>query len=99
MAVLYITEYAELARPEPGLGQIAQAPAVAEQTVAIGGGSLASAAFNAGTRFIRLSTDAICSISIDFNPTATTSKGRMPADGVEYFGVRPAMKVAVISNI
>lgn len=99
MAVLYIAEYAELARAEPGMGQIAQAPPVAEQTVAIGAGSVSSLAFNASTRFIRLSTDAICSISIDFNPTATTVKGRMPADAVEYFGVKPGMKTAVISNI
>lgn len=99
MAVLYITEYQELGRPEPGQGQIAQAPAVAEQIVAITGASVQSAAFNASTRFIRVSVDAICSISIDTSPTATTSKGRMPADGVEYFGVRPAMKLAVISNI
>lgn len=99
MAVLFITEYQELARPEPGMGQIAQAPALAEQTVAITGASLQSAQFNASTRFIRLSTDAICSISIDFTPTATATKGRLPADNVEYFGVRPGMKIAVISNI
>lgn len=99
MATLYISEYQELARAEPGMGQIAQAPALVEQTVAIGGGSLQSAAFNPSTRFIRVSTDAICSISIDFTPTATTGKGRLPADNVEYFGVRPGMKIAVISNI
>lgn len=98
MAVLYITEH-----PYPvvyqGLSAMAVSlPPLAEQTVAIGGTSAQSAAFNAKTRIIGVHTDAICSISVDEDPTATTDNRRMAAGATEYFEVQPGHKIAVIEN-
>lgn len=101
MAVLYITEYAEMQiGPAGRSGQMPMDPPLAEQTVAIGGSSTASAAFNAATRFVRLHTDAICSIEFGTAPTATATTGRMAANQTEYRGVPlgQSFKVAVISN-
>lgn len=109
MAVLYIKEYESLGTPgEGGNAQIAKEPPVAEQTVAIGGASVQSAAFNARTRFIRLECDVICAVAIGPNPIATTQTttntnaagggGRMAANDKEYLGVSPGHKAAVIST-
>ncbi len=99
MATLYITEFSKPAMTVNGLIPAASLPTVvAEQTVAISGSSTASAAFSATTSFVRVHTDAICSIEYGSNPTATTAKARMPADSVEYFGVNAGDKIAVISN-
>lgn len=99
MAVLYIEEYADLPLLGNGqAGQVARAPGVARQTVAIGGTSAQSAAFNAKTRYVRLHTDATCSILFGANPTATTSTPRMAANQTEYFAVTRGDLVAVITN-
>lgn len=95
-ATLYIDEYAQ----NPYVTyQAVLTPPVASQTVAIGGSSAQSAAFNSLTRIIRIHTDAICSVLIGgTNPTATTSNARMTAGQTEYFVVQPGQKLAVISN-
>jgi hypothetical protein len=105
MAVLYITEYAELSLNRLGqLGQMPVEPPVAEQTVAIGGSSVQSAAFNAATKFVRLHTDAICSVEVGANPTATATTGRLAANQTEFRDVSrgpssgSAFKIAVITN-
>ena len=101
MAKLYLSEYAGMAHQWAGAEQIAapQEPAIFVQTpVAIGGGSLQSAAFNGATRVIRVHTDAICSVKIGANPTATADDKRMAANTTEYFGVVPGDKIAVITN-
>ncbi len=98
MAVLYITEYSILGVITGKSTAIAKAPPVAEQTVAIGGSSVASSAFNAATKFVRLHTDAICSVSFGSAPTATATTMRMAANQTEYFAVSPSAKVAVITN-
>lgn len=102
MATLYVAEFE---RPRNQWVEIANAPPVVEQTVAIGGASAqVTNAFGGtgGTQFktamIRVTTDAICSIAIGSNPTATTAKMRMAADTVEYFSVQPNHKIAVITN-
>jgi hypothetical protein len=106
MAVLYITEYAQL-MPSPvgGQGQMPMEPPLAEQTVAIGGSSTASNAFNASTRFIRVHSDAICAVEVGATPTATVASGgagsgRMAANQTEYRGVPigQSYKIAVIST-
>lgn len=73
---------------------------VVDQTVAIGGGSTSSAAFNARTRLVRLHCDAICSVKFGTAPTALTTSARMAAGTTEYFSIEAgtALKVAVISN-
>lgn len=101
MATLYITEYATALVVFGGnLCQVALEPPLAEQTVAIGGSSTSSAAFNANTTLVRLSTDAICSLLFGTAPTALATSGRLPADNIEYHGVPQgkSYKVAVITN-
>jgi hypothetical protein len=96
MAKLYVTEFE---RPRNQWVNIANTPPLVDQTpVVIGAGSLQSAAFNAKTAMIRVATDAICSIAIGTNPTATTNNMRMAADQVEYFSVQPNQLIAVIAN-
>lgn len=95
-ATLYLTEFKE--RP-PVTYQAAYAPPTAEQTVAVGGGSLQSAAFQWNTALIRIQCDVICNVRIGgTNPTATTSSMRMEAGQTEYFTVAPGDKVAVIAG-
>lgn len=98
MAVLYVTEFADVGTHMLGVIPVANYPEKANQTVAIAGASAQSAAFNADTRFIRLHTDAVCSIEINVNPTATTVMARLAADQTEYFAVQAGHKVAVIAN-
>lgn len=98
MATVYISEFCDMLGLGKGLGSLAKQPSIAEQTVAIGGGSVQSAAFNNGTTFIRVHTDAICSILIGENPTAVATKCRMAAGQTEYFAVRAGHKIAVITN-
>lgn len=99
MATLYVTEFKTIALYFNGIAaQMAQTPEVTTQTVSIGGSTAQSSAFNANTSVIRVHTDAICSILIGSNPTATAGKGRMAANQTEYFGVNPGDKIAVITN-
>jgi hypothetical protein len=101
MAVLYVTEYAEMQiGPAGRVGQMPMEPPIAEQTVAIGGSSTQSSAFNAKTRFVRLHTDAICSVEFGAAPLASATTGRMAANQTEYRGVPPNAfyRVAVITN-
>lgn len=98
MAVLFITEFSKLGVIDGKTSAIAMAPPIAEQTVAIGGSSAASAAFDAATRYVRLHTDAICSVAFGASPTATATKMRLAAGQTEYFAVPPGGKVAVITN-
>lgn len=96
MATLYVAEFE---RPRNQWVDIANAPPLAEQTVAIGGTSTACAnAFNAKTAMIRVHCDAICSIAIGSSPTAAATNMRLPADTIEYFSVMPNHKIAVITN-
>ena len=98
MATLYVSEYAQVPY---GAGQPIMTgvePATAEQTVSISGTSAASSAFSPRTTFVRVHTDAICSILFGSSPTAVTTAKRMAANQTEFFGVIPGHKVAVISN-
>lgn len=99
MATLYITEYATLGSVLGGVANIAPGVALVDPApVTIAGASAQSAAFNASTRYVRLHTDAICSIAFGADPTATTASRRMAADQTEYFAVEGGHKVAVITN-
>lgn len=95
MASLYITEYDGNIT---GDSQVPREPVVTEQKITITGVSAQSAAFNASTRLIRIHTDAICSILVGENPTATAAKQRLPADTIQFARVQPGHKIAVISN-
>ena len=104
MAFLYVTEYSNIGRELKGnLSQSAAEPTLAQQRVAIGAGSVQSANFNAKTRLLRMHADAICSIQVGTNPTATTSSKRLGANQTEYVAVTPEQvaagcAVAVITN-
>jgi hypothetical protein len=98
MPKLFISEYDRMPSDPRGLVPTGSEPAVATQAVAIGGASEQSAAFNARTKFIRLHTDAICSVKFGANPTATADDLRMAANQTEFFGVVAGDKVAVITN-
>ena len=97
---LYISEHEVMGAQHGGLVQAVRQAPLAEQTVAIGGASTQSAAFNARTQVVRIHTDSICSIKFGTNPTATTTTARMIAGQTEYFAVPmgAGYKVAVISN-
>lgn len=99
MATLYVTEFNDIGIINGHISYPIQAP-TAEQTVAIGGSSTASSAFNARTAVVGLHTDAICSVSFGTAPTATATKARLAANETRYFGVPlgQAYKVAVITN-
>ena len=99
MATVYISEYA--GQPIDRNGQLLPAgeePALAYQTVAIGGVSAQSSAFNSKTKFVRIHTDAICSIKFGTSPTAVATETRLAANTTEFFGVQLGQKVAVITN-
>lgn len=101
MATLYIAEYASISIGQAGrLHQHPDEPPLNEQTLSIGVGSNASAAFQPQTRMVRLHTDAICSVAFGTNPTATTNNQRLAANQTEYKGVPlgQGFKVAVIQN-
>lgn len=104
MAVVYITEFAKLAREDfggpTGVVQTPVEPALANQTVAIGASSVNSSALKAETRVVRIHTDAICHIDIGLNPTASSTKRRLPANAIEYIGIPPNVefKIAVITG-
>lgn len=100
MAFLYITEYEKLGLDlNGGLLMAPKEPALAHQKIAIGGSTGQSAAFNQLTRFLRISTDAICHVVVDKDPTATTTHGRWAADQTEVRAVNGADKVAVIQGV
>lgn len=98
MAVLYISEFANMAGVGSRPVNVAPMPPLVEQTVAIGAGSVQSNAFSATTQIIRVCADAVCSIVIGANPTATATTMRLAANVPEYFAVQPGQKLAVITN-
>lgn len=89
MAICDITEYEDLAIDGQGkIIPIGREPATANNPVAIGGGSVQSAIFNARTKFIRVHADAACRVEIGVDPTAVNNVSkRIGANGTEYFGV------------
>ena len=104
MATLYIAEFlgvAAVGTPvtlSPADAQIGGTPPQAEQVVAITGASVASAAFQPTTHFVRAHTDAICSVAFGGTPVATTNSARMAAGQTEFWGAIGGQKVAVIAN-
>lgn len=100
MATLYVSEYVNEPVINGRFVNAASEPAIAEQHIAIGGSSAAGSVFNVTTKFIRVHTDAICSIAIGVAPTAVATAKRMAANQTEYFGVPPnqGATIAVISN-
>ena len=98
MAKLYVSEYERLgAAIGSGQAQFAQEPALVEQAFTFTT-STPSSAFGSRTKYIRVHTDANCSVLVGENPTATTSTKRLAADQTEYFAVAPGFKIAAVTN-
>lgn len=95
---VYISEYVRIGLTPRAHLLAAEEPAIASQTVAIGATSAQSNVFNDATTFVRVHTDAVCSIKFGPNPTATATSMRMAANQTEYFAVTPGDKLAVITN-
>ena len=95
MPACYISEYPGGA---PMGSQAPPEPALAEQSVAIGGGSAQSQPFSGGTKMIRVNVDATCSIAIGTDPTAAANAKRLAANQTEFFVVQPGHRLAVIQN-
>ena len=103
MTTLYISEFSNLPIVSNGAVQIPDSVTwLADQTVAIGGTSTPSAAFNVNTRFVVLVADAPCSIAWtpagEATVAATASNLRIPANVPQKFGVSGGGKVSVITN-
>ena len=94
MAYLFIQEYEELVTDGKGqMVPVGREPAVATQRVTFTT-STASTAFNARTKFIRVTGDAAAYLAFGASPTATASSMLLPSGAVEYFGVTGGQKVA-----
>jgi hypothetical protein len=104
MSKLYISEYARVTQasgPGSAVVQAPEEPPVATQVVDFTSGVTQSAAFNAKTRFVRLHTDAICSVKFGVAPTATVNDPRLAAGQSELRGVPgdgSAAKASAIAN-
>lgn len=66
------------------------------QTVAIGATSVQSSSMGSTTGLIRLTASSDCYVAFGPNPTATNASLMLPAGMVEYFGINPGDKVAVL---
>jgi len=102
MATAYLREYADIAVTYGKYLQAGAEPATADQTITTSGTTAASAAFNANTRLIAISTPAGQAVACLFSatpgatPTALITSLRLPANSIVFFGVRPGDKVALI---
>lgn len=98
MSTAYILEFADL-REDANLPVAKWSARTVEQTpVTVSGSSAQSAAFASTTRYILFHCDGICSWTIGANPTATTSKMRLPADNYYHIAVQAGDKIAFITN-
>jgi hypothetical protein len=99
MAILDVTHYRDLALASVGGAvQAGREPALSNQQVAIGAGSVQSAVFPSGTKMVRVHTDVACRVAFGSSPTAAATSMRMAAGQTEYFGVMEGHKVAVIQT-
>jgi hypothetical protein len=80
--------------------QVALTPALAEQHLNDFTTTVASAAFNNLTNFIRIVCDSKTFFEISTDPSAATTNSYLSADTPEYFGVTQgtALKIAVATE-
>ncbi len=96
---LYITEYAAAGRIAGSTLPVPFGRPIANNNISITASSVASNAFNANTRFIRVHNDATQAVFILIGsaPTAVTATdARMAVSQTEYYQVNPGDKLAVI---
>lgn len=93
MAKCQITEYKKLAKDDEGNILPIGETEIATQSVSYTS-STASSAFNADTRWIRVSSDAAVHLSFGPAPTATVASTRLGANFTDWFRVQGGQKVA-----
>lgn len=92
-----VKEYAAMGSALNGAPQVAQEPALVDQTPVDASSVHSSAAFNAQTRYIYMYCDSQTSYVVGPSPqTATTNNSRM-INGL-YVGVTPGHVVSFIAN-
>jgi hypothetical protein len=98
MATAYLREYADIAHTFSKSVQAGAEPANLDQTITTSGTAAASAAFNANTKVVMLSTPAAQAVACLFgaDPTATVTNCRIPANSIVFFGVKPGQKISLI---
>lgn len=100
MALVEIREYADVSQSIRG--QIPAEPGLADQIITTSATSAVSAAFNANTRMIAVSTPAASAVAYlvsatrGATPTALVTSLRLPANNLVYLGVYPGDKIAFI---
>ena len=100
MPILYISEFSRAMMAQSGQPQICSLDDLIVQQAPLSFTATAgqSAAFNVGTKVVRIEADTACAILYGSNPTATASNAlRLAAGAAEYFGVTPGMKVSAIT--
>lgn len=99
MAIAYISEYKNLVTDESGrVIMVPAEPAVTTQVVTFTT-TVASAAFAASTRFVRIVSDTKGHFLFGLAPTALATSPYMAADMPEFFGVPrgKSYKVALVT--
>ena len=100
MAKLYLSEIKDIRAVGSGSAQVASVgnDDVDMPTLDFTAGIQTSGIFGDDTKLLRVCSDATCFIAINDAPVAVTDKGkRLPADVVEYFGVKKGDKISVIA--
>jgi hypothetical protein len=98
MASLWIREYSHTKRIEGrGVAEMADEELrLTDQTpLSFSATAAASAAFNDGTSYIAITSDADFHYLVATNPTATTTHMRIKADTLLYLGVKSGHKISV----
>jgi hypothetical protein len=98
---LYLTEFDSLLNDAASGSSYPRCPSLADQVIAFGGISAASAPFNGRTRVVRVHSSATCAVKIGGSaPVAKSGLGgtsRLAAGVSEYYAVHPGEAVAVIT--
>lgn len=95
MADVYIAEFEHVVSVDGTLvGQMLAQPPLARQKIAIGA-STQSAAFNAKTRAVLLTSDGAYHYAFGEAPTASATTDYMPSATPWVFAVIPGQKIAV----
>lgn len=99
MSTMYITEYTELATDKRGNAvQAGLDKGSTTQKVEFTATAGQSAAFQKGTKFIRISCDGAGYLAFGDNPTAVTLEGTpVQANTPEFFGVTSEQKVSAVT--
>lgn len=101
MAIFNIVEFGVIqAYPDNSSAQIPLTPPVATyELTPTGSSQMVATAVNVNTQMVRISTDTTCRIAFGIGTAAATANAtslRISADAVEYFGVNPGQRIAVI---